>query len=121
MNPSCLVQQNEAPLGTNKRELEVSMEIAQGQHPSNEALKALSALMNSMGDREESGNTLQNQDEVGIHFVNATIVGRKVAVLIDTGPTHSFVGEGTAKSLHCETKAGTSQYKAVNYVRKQVT
>jgi hypothetical protein len=113
------IQPSEVVDGMNERKLEFLTGTSKPQPPSNEALKALSALMDFMHDKEENKDASQNQDEVGIHFVNATIARLKVSSLVDTGSIHSFVGEATVNSLRCKTKVGTGQYKEVNSTVKQ--
>jgi hypothetical protein len=76
--------------------------------------------MEFIRNKEESGDTPQDQDEIGLCFVNATIVGHKVVTLVDMDSTHSFIGEWIAKSLCYEIETSTCQYKAINFGVKQV-
>jgi predicted aspartyl protease len=50
----------------------------------------------------------------GICFVNAMVSGVKVAALVDTNVTHSFVTERTATSLHCNPKTSMVTFNVVN-------
>ena len=66
------------------------------------------------------GHGSQNGDEQSLSFVDATVSGMKVASLVDTDLTHSFVSEQTTWGLQHKDDGDTSLFKAVNSIMKLV-
>lgn len=60
------------------------------------------------------GHVVQNSDEQGFRCVDATVSGLKVAALVDSDATHSFVSERTTWGLHRKAECDGSLFKAVN-------
>jgi hypothetical protein len=54
-------------------------------------------------------------------FVDATLSGVKVVVLVDTNATHGFISERTATLLHYKYERSIVAYKVVNSMVKLVT
>jgi len=55
---------------------------------------------------------------VGICFVDTIVSGVKVATLVETNVTHSFVTKQTPTSLHCNPKSSMVTFNVVNSVVK---
>jgi hypothetical protein len=87
-------------------------------YSSKEAMEVLGALMEFMKVKEASGDTSQGKHKTILNFVDAMISRLRVAMLVHTGSTHSFIEKVVSMSLHCETKVGTCQYKVVNSAMK---
>ena len=78
---------------------------------SDEVMEAVKALTKSLGKLHA-----ESLEEVrqGLNFVDATMNGLKVFVLVDTSATHSVVRKQNVTSLHSTVEGSQGTFKGVN-------
>jgi hypothetical protein len=92
------------------------------QQTSKKTLEVLGSFTTGLGKFVAEGHEcgLQGENMNGLCFVNATVSRLKVAALVDTSATHSFVSEQATIALHCNPERSMAMFKVVNSTLKLV-